>query len=164
MERKPRPLNQPVLSRAQWVRVAFLGILMAIGTLTMEAWFWGQGPAVGVTIALVAFSLFNIVLGLSCRSETDSAFNRDIFSDRTQLLLYGLSLLLTFLPTEIGFLQRFLGTTSLTLNQWLLCIGLAFGLLLADEVIKLFLRRRRGKGEAKPSGSVQAPAVASAAA
>ena len=30
MERKPRPLSQPVLSRSQWVRITFLGLLMAI--------------------------------------------------------------------------------------------------------------------------------------
>ena len=36
MERKPRPLSQPVLSRSQWVRIAFLGLLMAAGTLFLE--------------------------------------------------------------------------------------------------------------------------------
>ena len=33
MERKPRPLSQPVLSRSQWVRITFIGLLMAIATL-----------------------------------------------------------------------------------------------------------------------------------
>ena len=37
MERKPRPLSQPVLSRSQWVRLVFTGLLIAIGTLVMEA-------------------------------------------------------------------------------------------------------------------------------
>ena len=73
-----------------------------------------------------------------CRSETNSAFNRDILSDRHQLLLYGLALLLTFLPTELGFIQRSLGLTSLSVDQWLLCIVLAIALLLVDEVVKIF--------------------------
>ncbi len=64
-------------------------------------------------------------------------------SDRNQLLLYGFALLLTFLPTELGFLQQLLGLTSLTGNQWLTAIVLAFALLLVDEVIKIFLRRSR---------------------
>jgi Ca2+-transporting ATPase len=51
---------------------------------------------------------------------------------------------LTFLPTELGFMQRILGTTSLLGNhRWLICIGFAIALLLVDEVIKFFLRRRR---------------------
>ena len=124
MERKPRPLSQPVLSRSQWVRITFLGLLMAIGTLLLEAYYAPAGAAVAATMGFVVFSLFNVVIGLSCRSETDSAFNRDILSDRHQLMLYGLALLLTFLPTELGFTQRILGLASLTGDQWLLCIGL----------------------------------------
>jgi Ca2+-transporting ATPase len=151
MERKPRPLSQPVLSRSQWVRIAFLGILMAAGTLFLEAAAEPTGAAVAATMGFVAFSLFSIVVGLSCRSETHSAFNRDVLDDRHQLMLYGLALLLTFLPTELGFMQRILGTVSLSGNQWLICIGFAFALLLVDEVIKVFMRSRR---------SNEAPAVA----
>ena len=103
------------------------------------------GAAVAATMAFVVFSLFNVVIGLSCRSETRSAFNRDILHDRHQLMLYGLALLFTFLPTELGFMQRILGLTSLSGNQWLICIGFAIALLLVDEVIKFFLRRRRSQ-------------------
>ncbi len=86
-------------------------------------------------------------MGLQRRSETASAFNRDILHDRNQLMLYGLALLFTLLPTELAFLQRILGTTSLNGNQWLPCIAFAIALLLVDEVIKFFLRRsRRGRG------------------
>ena len=156
MDRKPRPLSQPVLTRSQWVRIAFLGILMSAGTLILEAAGESVGADVAATLGFVVFSLFSIVVGLSCRNETQSAFNRDIFSDRNQLMLYGLALLLTFLPTELGFMQRILGTTSLSGNQWLICIVFAFALLLVDEVIKFFMRRRGSK--AVPS--VAAPAQA----
>jgi P-type Ca2+ transporter type 2C len=97
-------------------------------------------------MAFVLFSLFNVVMGLSTRSETGTAFNRDILADQNQLKLYGLALLLTFLPTELAFMQRMLGTTSLSGNQWLTCIGFAIALLLIDEVIKFFMRRRRKAG------------------
>jgi len=57
-------------------------------------------------------------------------------------------------------MQRFLGTTSLTGNQWLLCIVLAIALLLVDEVVKIFMRRRRSRpGEVSASPTV-APAKA----
>jgi Ca2+-transporting ATPase len=158
MERKPRPLSQPVLTRSQWVRIAFLGLLMAAGTLILEAAAEPGGAAMVATMGFVVFSLFSIVVGLSCRNETHSAFNRDIFSDRNQLMLYGLALLLTFLPTELGFMQRILGTTSLSGNQWLICIVFAFALLLVDEVIKFFMRRRRSQGT--PSVAVPVPAQA----
>jgi Ca2+-transporting ATPase len=162
MERKPRPLSQPVLTRSQWVRVTFLGLLMAIGTLVLEAYFAPAGPAVAATMAFVAFSLFNVVIGLSCRSETHSAFNRDILSDRHQLLLYGLALLLIFLPTELGFTQRTLGLAGLSIEQWVLCLALALTLLLVDEVIKFFLRRRRKGTPTQQPRSAARPAAAAA--
>lgn len=142
MERKPRPLSQPVLSRSQWVRIGFLGLLMAIGTLALEAYYEAWDAALGATIAFAVFSLFNIVIAISCRSETNSALNAAILSDWDQAKLYGLALLLTFLPTELNFLQSRFGLVSLTLNQWLLCVAFAVALLLVDEVIKIFLRRR----------------------
>jgi Ca2+-transporting ATPase len=66
-------------------------------------------------------------------------------------MLYGLALLLTFLPTELGFMQRILGTTSLSGNQWLLCIVFAFALLLVDEVVKVFMRRSRRSAQPAPA-------------
>jgi Ca2+-transporting ATPase len=147
MKRKPRPLSQPVLSRSQWLRVGFLGLLMAIGTLYLESVYESTSLILAATMAFVVFSLFNVVIALTCRSETRSAFNRDILHDRHQLMLYGLALILILLPTELGFTQRTLGLTSLTRDQWFIAIAFAFALLLVDEVIKVILRRNRNEPE-----------------
>ena len=151
MERKPRPLSQPVLSRSQWVRISFIGLLMAVGTLIVEANAESEGAAVAATMAFVVFSLFNVAIGLAARSETESAFTRALFSDRRQVMLYGLALLLILLPTELGFLQRLLGTTSLSGEQWIGCIVLAFALLLVEELMEFLMRRRMSR---------QAPSIA----
>ncbi len=45
------------------------------------------------------------------------------------------------LPTVLPFLQGFLGLTSLSGEQWLVCIAFAIVLLLVDEVIKFSMRR-----------------------
>src|SRR5690606_35205386 len=117
----------------------FTGLLIAVGTLVIEQRYEAIEPALAATMGFVVFSLFNIALGLSARSETGTVFVRDTISDRRQVQLYGIALLLTLLGTELGFLQRILGTVSLSLEQWLLCIGLALALLVIDEVIKFFL-------------------------
>jgi Ca2+-transporting ATPase len=151
MERKPRPLSQPVLSRSQWMRIAFTGLLIAIGTLVLEAYYSASAdPAVAATaatIGFVVFSLFNIALGLSARSETGTVFNRDNLSDRRQLQLYGLSLLFILLPVEFGIGQRILQTTQISGEQWLICIVFALVIVLIDEVIKFFMRRSRRQPE-----------------
>jgi Ca2+-transporting ATPase len=145
MEKTPRPLKQPILSRSQWVRIIFIGVLTALATVYLESVHEATSVATAATMGFVAFAMMSIAMGLSARSETDSAFNRDIFHDRNQLLLYGMALLFTFLPTELAFLQRMLGTISLSNEQWLTCIGFAFALLLVDEVVKVFLRRSRAE-------------------
>ena len=156
MDRKPRPISQPVLSGSQWVRIGFIGILMAAGTLVVEAVAAPVGAAVAATMAFVMFSLFVVMSGISCHSETLTAFNRNILDDRHQLMLNGLALLLIFLPTQLNFLQAGLGLTSLNGSQWLLCIGLAIALLLVYEIMKVFLRSRRKHNPATPPVAVPA--------
>lgn len=147
MDRKPRPLSQPVLSRAQWVRLTIIGVLVAVSTLALEIAF-GAEPAVAATIGFVVFSLFNVAIGINVRSEKETVFQMSTVSDRRQLGLYGLSLLLTFLATEMGLTQRTLEIVSLTGNQWLLCLGFALALTLAYEITKVILRRTHEKDTA----------------
>jgi len=156
MDRKPRPLSQPVLSGRQWIRLIFTGLLVAIGTLAVEQYgTLYYGAAIAATMGFVVFSLFNIVVGLSARSETGTVFTMDTVADQRQLKLYGLALLLMVFGAEFNLGQRILGTVSLTGNQWFICIVLAFALLLIDEVVKFFMRRARRSTEkaeaAKPA-------------
>jgi Ca2+-transporting ATPase len=155
MGRKPRPLSQPVLSRSQWARLIFSGLLIAIGTLAVEQRYEAIDLNLAATMGFVVFALFNVAFGLSARSETGTVFTRETVGDRRQLMLYGLSLLFILLGTELGFLQRILGTVSLNGDQWLICIALAFALLLVDEVIKFFMRRRRPPQAQEPQVSGQ---------
>jgi Ca2+-transporting ATPase len=158
MARKPRPLSQPVLSRAQWMRIIFIGFLVALGTMVLE--YLQVDPAVAATMGFAAFSLCNVTIALSVRDENASVFNRDLLSDRRQLMLFGLSLLFTILPVELGF-PRFLGLSNLNMYQWLICIAVAVAVLLVDEVIKVFRRRRLAHAKAEEAAvAVAGPAPA----
>jgi Ca2+-transporting ATPase len=111
----------------------------------------GVSAVVATTMGLTAFTLFQVVTGLTARSETQTMFTRDIFEDRRQVSLFGLSLALTFLVTQVGFLQRLFGTTALSGAEWLVCIGSAATLIVVDEVIKFFLRRNRSASQTPSS-------------
>jgi Ca2+-transporting ATPase len=143
MEHEPRPLHQPVLSGSQWMRIVLLGLIIAGGTLFIEARHAVDGLVVATTMGATVFSLYCVLAGLVVRDETRTALNRDIFGDRHQLLLYGLALLLTFLATEMNFLQKWLGTSSLIGAQWLICLVVVLSVLVVDEVIKILMRRSR---------------------
>ena len=60
--------------------------------------------------------------------------------------------------TEIGFLQRIFSMVDLTLAQWSVCIGIALSLVVIEELIKVFVRRR--KSTAAPVDDPGARAVA----
>lgn len=69
----------------------------------------------------------------------------------------GLSVLTILLATELGFLQNFLKTVSLTGEQWLVCIGVALSLIVVEEVKKLLKVRT---GDEPATAPVAAPAAA----
>jgi Ca2+-transporting ATPase len=76
-------------------------------------------------------------------------------------MMSGLSLAAIVLGTELGVMQRFLDTTTLSFRQWLVCIGLGLVVLLATEIRKMILRRQeRAVGASEPSGEASpAPAA-----
>jgi Ca2+-transporting ATPase len=153
MARKPRPLRKPVLSSMQWLRIIITGVAIAAGTLALQSRYAAGGPVVAATIAFAAYSLANIVIGLSARSETGSAFDPAGLSDRRRLMLLGIALLATILPTEFGFTQRLMGITSLTGTQWLACFAFAAVLLLLDEALKWFLRSQNKPLQSEPASA-----------
>jgi Ca2+-transporting ATPase len=83
-----------------------------------------------------------MAVGLGARSEFGTVFDRDVVGGRRQLMLFGLSFLMIVLASELGVLQRVLDTTPLTGGQWLVCLAAAIGLVVIDELIKLYLRSR----------------------
>lgn len=113
----------------QWQRIVFLGSLIAAGTLVLETLYESASATIANTMALITFSLFSMSIGFCARSEIQSVLNRDILSDRTQVEIYGLALLLIFLATELNLLQRILGTTGLSGQDWFICFEAAFLLI-----------------------------------
>ena len=113
MERKPRPLLQPVLSRVQWLRIVFLALFMAAGTLLVEQYFglplrrpcwrrrWGRRPSPCSTSSPASAA--------GVRPRPRSAATS--WPTGARWASTDCPLLLTILATELGFLQRVLGTT-----------------------------------------------------
>jgi P-type Ca2+ transporter type 2C len=144
MDHPPRRMDEPVLDRGQWIRIIATGVILAAATLAILDWADTEiGTATAATMALTAFGLMEIAVGLGARSELGTVFDRDVIGGRRQLMLFGLSFLLIVLASELGVLQRLLDTTPLTGGQWLVCLGAAAVLVLIDEGIKWALRSRR---------------------
>jgi Ca2+-transporting ATPase len=160
MERKPRPPTAPIFTAGVWVRLALIGLIVAVGTLIVR---WAYEPAVGAAVAgtmsMVTFGVYNIFIGLEARSTSGSIFTRDLL-DLNQEKLYGIAVLLLFIATALTFMQRILKTADLTFDQWMTCIAVAFSVVIVEEIIKFFVRRRQ---EGVMKGGVGAPASSAGA-
>jgi Ca2+-transporting ATPase len=143
MERRPRPPGQPILSRAVLIWLVSAGLVMAVCTLSLVSWAQqAHTLTVARTMGMVGFSLLNLFFSIEAKDERESAFSLSTFSDRTFLLMAGLSLLLTVLATIVRPCQAILKTTELDESQWLLCAGAALSIIAVSEIRKAVLRRR----------------------
>ncbi len=143
MARAPRPVGAPVLSSANWVRLCVQGFVMTVGALSAYQIAEGRwGAFVASTMLLTTLSLFHLVAGLLARDQRNTIFDRAAVPGPTQLRRYGVALLAIIAVTAIGFLQRIAQTVSLSFSQWWICIGIAASLVIVEELIKFFIRRR----------------------
>lgn len=159
MNRKPRKLTDRVIDGAMWGDIIYIGIIMAAVTLIgMDMHLTGglftdrsvdamghdaqmvEARTMGFTI-LVFAQLFN---ALASRSHLQSAFV-GLFSNKWLWGAIGLSIVLQLLVIYVPFLNTAFGTTPLPPMAWLECIGLAFFVLVASEIRKVFLRMRAKK-------------------
>jgi P-type Ca2+ transporter type 2C len=142
MEHKPRPPGQPILSRAVVGWLVSVGLIMAIGTLSLVSWAQqNHALAVARTMSVVVFSLFNLFFSIETRDARESAFSRSTFADRTFVVTTGVSFLLIVLATVLRPCQAILDTVTLDVPQWLLCLGVALPIVAVSEIRKALLRR-----------------------
>ena len=140
METPPRNPNEKIL-RAPFVkRMTFIGVIIGATSLTayiLGIRFYGQEIAMTLTYAtLVIAQLFN---AYNARSTTESAFIKP-FENAYLVGAIILSSAIAIATIHIPFLQEYLKTTPLHINQWMLAIGLGSITLFAEEIRKYIVR------------------------
>jgi P-type Ca2+ transporter type 2C len=160
MDRAPRPVGAPVLSRTDWIRLCLQGFVMAVGSLV--AYRIGESQystAVAATMLLTTLSLFHLAVGLLSRDQRNTIFSRAALPGATQLRRYAIALLAIIAVTTIDLLQRIFETVALSFSQWSICVGIAASIVVIEEIIKFVIRRRDGRNVAVPTEPAQ-PALA----
>ncbi|WP_327010404.1 cation-transporting P-type ATPase [Dactylosporangium sp. NBC_01737] len=143
MTRRPRRADEALLSTRTLLGLSVIGLVMGATTLAVLWWTArADGLTVARTMGLTTFSILNLVLSFTVRSDLRSVFSLDTFDDRRFLTTTGLSVLAIIMATEAGVLQRILGTVGLDLRQWLICVVAAVPLLAVAEARKAVLRHR----------------------
>jgi len=102
--------------------------------------------------------VFDLGAGVLARDQVNTIFDRDAIPGSTQLHRYGIALLAIVAVTALGFLQRIFSTVALSFAQWWICIGIAMSLVVVEELIKVFVRRRARRDA--PAGAEPANVLA----
>jgi magnesium-transporting ATPase (P-type) len=143
MDRKPRQPERPILTRGVMTWLVAAGLVMGAGTLGVASWAeQTHTAAIAHTMGVVTFSLATLFFSMTTRDERRTVFSLDTFSDRTFNIATIASVLTLILATVLGPLQSLLETTSLDVQQWLICICAGLAIVVVSEVRKAIRRRR----------------------
>lgn len=152
MSRPPRRRGEGVITGTMWAGIAFVGAVMAAGTLFVidlslpGGLVEGQGTlAYGQTMAFTTLVLFQLCNVFNARSDTASAFVRP-FANRWLLIAVAGSLLLHGLVLYLPALQRAFSTVPLAAGDVVLCAVVASSVVWTRELWKIGARAiRRGR-------------------
>lgn len=155
MSRKPRPHNEPVITKIMALRMLFIGIIITIGALGIfvwalqsRGWSYGQNLAssdpayiYALTMCFTALVFYELFNSLNAKSGTESILNAGLFSNKWLLLAIISSLLLQLIVIYFTPLNSIFSTTVLAMKDMLIIIAVSLTVVIADEVFKLILRR-----------------------
>jgi Ca2+-transporting ATPase len=154
MRRRPRDAAAPIVDRPLAIRLGVGSVLMSALALAVVAWAEDRYDlAVATTMGLTTLSLMHIVAALEVREPVGTIFARYTIANRRFVQLIGVTLLLTFLATELSFLQRILDTVSLSSRQWGVCLLGPIVFVAVAELAKVLDRRAEARGASAAAGA-----------
>ena len=156
MKKKPRNPKESFFAQGAGVRAIIGGLL--IGGLTLLAFTIGLAER-GVslrdsmsapddvivyarTMAFVVLATSQLFYSLTMRSETKSIFQVGFFKNKYLILSIIAGVILQFGVITIPFLANAFKVHALPLNDWLIVFGLSLLPLIANEIIKIFMRMK----------------------
>lgn len=144
MEEKPRPLNEPILTKKFMLNILIEGIVIAI--TTMGAFYIGLshgGAAVASTMAFATLCLGRLVHGFNCKSDRPILFTKKFNDNKALWGAFFIGFVLLNAVLLIPGLKETFRVAPLSLPL-LLCI---YGLALMNLVIIQGLKAIRNKAK-----------------
>ena len=130
-------------------RMVVMALPMMFGTLFLfQKYAAGAELKQAWTISLTALAMFQWFNAWNCRSESQSIFTQNPFSNKFLVGATGVVIVLQILAVYTPFLQKILHTVPLGLYDWLIIIPVALSIVVVEEARKFFVRRKIGSVKA----------------
>jgi magnesium-transporting ATPase (P-type) len=146
MRRPPRRSTDRIVDAEMWAGILAVGLVMAVVTLVALDLRLTGGLIPGTgdidearTMAFTTLVLAQLFNCFNARSDRESAF-RHLFSNAWLWAAVAASAALQVAVVELPFMNDAFRTTPLSLEDWLVCAGLASVVLWAAEAVKLLRR------------------------
>lgn len=137
MQRPPE--KEDILPFRNLVRIAFAGVVMAVGTLALYYYELSTGSALikATTIAFSVFVMFQIFNVFNAKSKGS-------FSNNFLLMAVAASFLLQLAVVYLPLFQGIFKTTALAAIDWVLIFLVASTILLSERVVERFSDKNVG--------------------
>lgn len=144
MDEKPRSLQAPVLTHLALSLIGVISITSAIFALALFGHFFQMhnNPVEGRSIVFASFAINSIVYIFAYRSMRQPLYRMNKITTNKPLIW---AIVAGFITVLVAFLvpglRNLLGIMPLTLQEWLLVIGVATALLISVEIGKAISNR-----------------------
>lgn len=155
LERPPRKPDSKIMQGAFVYRFMAAGLWKGLvtvsvffGNLWLNGWQFGQDLHTdthlymqSATMAFVVLTLLQMVQAVNSRSLTASIFRTKFFGNLYVLAAILFSTAATVAIVQVPFFEKYLKTTALSLNQWLVLTAASLTILAFEEIRKIFSRK-----------------------
>ncbi|MEX2595353.1 MAG: calcium-translocating P-type ATPase, PMCA-type [Salibacteraceae bacterium] len=117
MTRPPRNPKQNIFAGSMAIHILWVGFLMGVITLGMQAWSIQNGNAHWQTMAFTVLCLSQMGHVMAIRSETQSIFKIGVFSNRPMLAALLLTIALQLIIIYTPFFNEIFRTQPLTMYE-----------------------------------------------
>ena len=141
MQRPPRPYKESIFAHGMWQHMLFIGILIAVLSLSALAWANAQGSEHWQTMVFTTLIFSQLVHVMVIRSDKTSLFTIGFTSNPMLLVTIAITVALQLIVIYTPTLQAIFKTQPLSGQELGVCVLLASVIFFAVEIEKWLTRR-----------------------
>ena len=145
MKRAPLSPKSNIFSEGVGGQIMRTGSIIGIISISIGIIAWADQNPKWQTMMFSGIAFAQMWQALATRSFRDSVFKTGIFTNKVMFYMIVLTFFMQLAALYIPFLQVFLSTQPLTLNELLICIGVSGLVLLETEIEKAISKYSRMK-------------------